>query len=398
MITSTIIFDHRNRTEPGKEGPLEIRVRLNRKTYYISTGIKVRKCEWKQGVIVDRVNAPELNKRLGVIYRRVEEEVNQALENGSPINIQHIKRQAWMVQIDNTSTSLLDWMREQIEIMPLDDGTIKRYHTFMNRLEQYGEIKRWSDISAEQIVRWDAWLHQLTKRQTEADRLTGLKPELISDAAIYNYHKCMKALLNRAMLFDRLEYNPYQRLRGMFKRGERERIDYLTEKEMKAFENLKPLPGSAMAMARDMFVIQMYTGLSYSDMQRFDISKYKMVDGVWRNVGERIKTGVAYVSQLLPPVLEILERYNYQVPKLDNSDYNKCLKALGAVAGIERPLHSHMARHTFATWALRNGVPIEHVSRMLGHTNITQTQRYAKIVADDIHHDFDMLANKIEKS
>jgi len=96
-------------------------------------------------------------------------------------------------------------------------------------------------------------------------------------------------------------------------------------------------------------------------------------------------------------VVEILERYNWQVPHLDNADYNRCLKALGMACGIERPLHSHMARHTFATWMLRHGIPIEHVSKMLGHTNITQTQRYAKIVAADIHDDFDRIADELKK-
>ena len=85
-----------------------------------------------------------------------------------------------------------------------------------------------------------------------------------------------------------------------------------------------------------------------------------------------------------------------QVPHLDNADYNRCLKLLGEAAGIERPMHSHMARHTFATYMLRNGVPIEHVSKMVGHTNITQTQRYAKIVAADIHSDFDMISKKLK--
>jgi integrase len=152
-----------------------------------------------------------------------------------------------------------------------------------------------------------------------------------------------------------------------------------------------------MATARDLFVFQMYTGLAYGDTQTFDINDYRLIDGTWKNTGERIKTGVPYVSQLLPPVVEILERYGWNVPEINNSDYNTCLKALGMACGIERPLHSHMARHTFATWMLRQGVPIEHVSKMLGHTNITQTQRYAKIVAADIHGDFSRIAAKMKK-
>ena len=150
-------------------------------------------------------------------------------------------------------------------------------------------------------------------------------------------------------------------------------------------------------MARDLFIFQLYTGLSYSDMQQFSIEDYKLIDGKWINTGERIKTGIPYISQLLPPAVEILEKYNYQLPHLNNADYNKYLKALGLACGIERPIHSHMARHTFATWMLRQGVPIEHVSRMLGHTNITQTQRYAKVVAADIHTDFERVAKTLKK-
>jgi integrase len=132
-------------------------------------------------------------------------------------------------------------------------------------------------------------------------------------------------------------------------------------------------------------------------MQAFNIKDYKLVDGKWVNVGKRIKTGVPYVSQLLPPVVEVLENYGMEVPKISNADYNKCLKALGMVAGIEKPLHSHLARHTFATMMLREGVRIEHVSKMLGHTNIVTTQRYAKVLADDIRQDFDMVELKLKK-
>ena len=273
---------------------------------------------------------------------------------------------------------------------------MQHYQTMLIRLNDFNTIRRWKDLTVENIYKWDAYLHKITKPQSDADIKAGKPAEPISDGAIYNYHKCLKALLNRAVLFDRLKQNPYDRLRGQFKRGDRERIDYLTDEEMKAFESLHPVAGSKMAMARDLFVFQLYTGLAYSDTQNFDIADYKLIDGTWKNTGERIKTGVAYTSQLLPPVVAILERYNWQVPRLDNSDYNLCLKALGMACGIERPLHSHMARHTFATWMLRHGVPIEHVSKMLGHTNITQTQRYAKIVAADIHDDFERIAEEMK--
>ena len=166
---------------------------------------------------------------------------------------------------------------------------------------------------------------------------------------------------------------------------------------MKALESLHPLAGTQMAMARDLFVFQMFTGLSYSDSQAFDIADYKQVNGKWVNVGERIKTGVAYVSQLLPPVVEILERYNWQTPKINNTKYNACLKVIQQALGFTSKLHSHLARHTFATWMLANGVPLDHVSKMVGHTNIRQTQRYAKLQTQAVYDDFEKVAAKMEK-
>ena len=396
MVTTYIVWDHRKRTKAGSEGPLEVCVTVDRKPYYINTGIKVRKNEFKAGMIVNRPDADTLRTRLNILYKKIETELNAAIDDGRQIDVADIKRRAWVLVADESSTSFLEWCRDQLEQLTHADGTLKHYKTMLTRLQDFDTIRRWQDLTVENIYKWDSYLHKLTKPQSDADAKMGKQMANISEASIYNYHKCLKALLNRAVLFERLQQNPYDRLKGKFKRGDRERIDYLTDEEMAAFESLHPVAGSKMAMARDLFVFQLYTGLAYSDTQNFDISDYKLIDGTLKNTGERIKTGVAYTSQLLPPVVAILEKYNWQVPRLDNSDYNLCLKALGMACGIERPLHSHMARHTFATWMLRHGVPIEHVSKMLGHTNITQTQRYAKIVAADIHDDFDRIAEEMK--
>jgi len=160
-----------------------------------------------------------------------------------------------------------------------------------------------------------------------------------------------------------------------------------------------------MAMARDLFIFQMYTGLSYSDAQAFDISEYRKEasgktagNSRWVHVGQRIKTGVSYVSVLLPQAVEVLERYGMQVPKINNIQYNASLKVIQQALGIRTKLHSHLARHTFATRALRLGAKIENVSRMLGHTNITQTQRYAKVLAQSVHDDFELINEKLNNN
>ena len=186
-------------------------------------------------------------------------------------------------------------------------------------------------------------------------------------------------------------------LKGRFKRGDKESVEYLTEEEMERFMALVVPEHTAMGLAKDLFVFQMYTGMAYSDVMAFDISRYHKVGRKWVANGERIKTGTPFVSQLLPPAIEILKKYDYKLPYLDNADYNHSLKLLGQMAGISTKLHSHLARHTFATYMLRNGAKIENVSRMLGHTNITQTQRYAKVLAQSVHEDFDMITKKMKK-
>lgn len=290
--------------------------------------------------------------------------------------------------------SILDWMQEQIGMLNIAEGTRKHYWVLYRRLQQFGKFRRWSDLSTERIYEFDAWLHTLPKQLTIGEKMQGKTEKYISDAAVYSYHKNFKSLLSRAVRIGVIDQNPYDKLRGEFKRSDNENTEFLTDDEMQALENLRPVPGTIMAVSRDLFVFQMFTGLSFSDAQAFNMSDYRKVDGKWVNVGERIKTGVPYVSQLLPPVVEILERYNWEVPKVSMQVYNRCLKDIGKALGFRKSLHSHLARHTFATWALRNGVPIEYVSKMLGHTNIKQTQRYAKVMPLDVFREFDKLAEK----
>jgi site-specific recombinase XerD len=386
MITTKLIFDRKKQIKKYGTGTLEVRLTVARRAYYISTGVRVRDKEWKAGRIVNRADADTLNERLAIIYEIIDREANRCIKVGQPINVDAIKKKIWNEkEAMSNEPSFLDWLDHQTEILNLSDGTIKHYVTLHTRLTEYGKIKRWGDLITENISEFDAWLH---KRKLS----TG---EAITDAAVYKYHKCFKAILNRAVMFDKIDKNPYDRLK--FKRGESENIEYLTEDEMKAIENLKVPKGTQIETARDLFVFQMYTGLSYSDTQAFDFSQYKKVKGKWINTGERIKTGVAYVSSLLPPAVSVLEKYGWQVPKIDNADYNHLLKVVGTMADIPTKMHTHLARHTFATYMLRQGVKVENLQRMLGHKNIRQTMRYAKVLAESVHEDFDMVAAKMKK-
>ena len=404
--TLNIVHDRKRKAVGNnKEGMLEVRVTRARRSIYVSTGIKVRRSEWVAGRVVGRLDAQMLNDRLAIIYNKVGAAVNDALQNNYPLDADEIKQRVWQVAEEHTNRdTLIEWCDAQIPMLNISEGAKKHYRALINRMEEYRHLRKFSDCTTEGICQFDAWLHSLRRpAPMTGDRSLASIPvtysrlgDGLSDAGVYNYHKCLKALLRRARLFGKIETNPYDLLRGEFKRGDCENIEFLTWDEMQRIINLDLPEGSKLEKSRDLFVFQMFTGLSYSDAMAFDFSQYRWNGSAWVYNGRRVKTGVPFVSQLLQPVVEVLERYGGQPPRMDNADYNHELKTIGLLAQSSIPLHSHLARHTFATWMLSNGVKIENLRRMLGHKNIQQTMRYAKVLAQSVHDDYAMVEAKLD--
>ena len=402
MITLSLVYDHRARTPKGEEGPVEVRVTVNRKPYYIITGVRVTKNRFVAGTIKDTRDTNDadiLNNRLKAVTAFVEQEVNKCLDERREIDVADIRRKVWslgVAQDGGDDTSLIDWIRERAKLLSVSKSTRMKYFTLCNKMLEYGKITRWQDLSVEAIYNFDTWLHQQEVHLSENQLRRGMEPRKMGDTGVSAYHKSLRAMLNRALKMGKIQANPYDRLRGEFKHSKREKTEYLTEEQMQKILDLTPVPGSNVDMARDLFIFQMYTGLAYVDTQKFDATKYKLVNGKWKFIGERVKTGVPYVSMLLPPVVEVLKKYDWHVPIMNNQKYNLMLKSIGMCIGVEQ-LHSHMGRHTFGTWMLAQGAKIENVSKMMGHTNITQTQRYAKVQAKEVYDDYDMVAEKLNK-
>lgn len=176
--------------------------------------------------------------------------------------------------------------------------------------------------------------------------------------------------------------NPFAQFKLVKPKNE---ITYLTLNELKILED-KELHTDRLSNVRDLFLFQCYTALSYSDMAQLVQSdiQYDAENRPYIQK-QRQKTSVTYTIPLLPKALAILTKYNYQLPCLSNQKYNSYLKEIADLCGINKNLHTHLGRHTFATVALNSGIPIEIVSKVLGHSSIKMTQsHYAKLLDSTI--------------
>jgi len=169
---------------------------------------------------------------------------------------------------------------------------------------------------------------------------------------------------------------------------------YLTREELRRLMTT-PLPSSRLYLVRDLFLFSCYTGISYGDLCRLTAANLETAeDGTVWIKAMREKTNVEFEIPLLDLPLRILDKYDGLAPEgkllpmYCNSAINAALKTIAALCGIDRRLTFHMARHTYATEiTLSHGVPIETVSRMLGHSRIDTTQIYAEVTDGKIETD-----------
>ena len=200
---------------------------------------------------------------------------------------------------------------------------------------------------------------------------------------------CLRAILLPAVKNRIIRSNPFETY--IMKREQRER-GFLEKHEITALENLCGL-SSSLNLKRDAFLFACFTGLPYSDISKLNRSHIvRDNDGTHLLKISRTKTGVESIIPLLPKAEAILANYSptgdirdfqWKIPC--NQKFNQGLKSLAKLAGIDKPLFVHLARHTFATTVtLSNGVSLESVASMLGHTSIKHTQVYAKVVASKV--------------
>lgn len=226
MFSTSIIYDRKKQAEGDREGTLEVRIGINRKYYYFSTGIRVMRKHWA-GAVVKRPDADALNNRLGIIVRRVNEKVNEFIDAQQPIDIEAIRSYIYTGSSVNVEKNdLMAWIEKEIPLLNVSNGTRKHYWLLLDRLKAFGKLKTLTDLTVENIYEWDAWLHKMENVNSKDDEGT------LSNGTIHNYHKHLKAMLNRAVTFGIIQASPYARLVGKFRSGEDESVEYLTEDEM----------------------------------------------------------------------------------------------------------------------------------------------------------------------
>lgn len=163
-------------------------------------------------------------------------------------------------------------------------------------------------------------------------------------------------------------------------------VEPLTKEELRTLRS-KEIGVERLERVRDMFVFACYTGLAFTDMHQLQPDDIITTpDGKEWIIKTRQKTKIVSTIPLLPIAKEILQKYNGKLPTMCNQRYNGFLKELGAICGIKKELHSHLARHTFATLLLNSGVDMVSVSKILGHANSKITERiYAKMLPETIY-------------
>jgi site-specific recombinase XerD len=212
----------------------------------------------------------------------------------------------------------------------------------------------------------------------------------------------LRKMVTWAVKNEWVDIDPFANFKLHFKRTER---DFLTEQELGLIANVQ-LSVPILQKVHDLFLFSCYTGLSFIDLVQLKPHQVvTVINGIKWIATTRAKTSTAVNIPLLEPAVKIMEKFkddqsamiNETVfPKISNQEMNRSLKIIAGLCGIKKGLTFHMARHTFATTVtLMNGVPIESISKMLGHTKLSTTMIYARVSQNKIGMDMMLLQEKM---
>lgn len=374
--TLRFVFDRKKVATKQKKGLVQLEVLSEGKRKWIGTGVKLYSDQWSdRKKVMNSSEMLQLNQRLDEMMRIIQDWINELIKRKEVFEFE--KLDTFLKHI-NHSENYIEFLERRInERNDITESTRKSHRVLISSLKEFGGITYMSDLTVQNIKLYDNWLHGKYKSQP----------------TIHNYHKRNKVYIREIMALGLLKEYPYTGV--VVKRGKNKMRKFLYQEELDLIRNAE-IPNESIRRVRDLFVFQSFTGLAYADLAKFNFKKdVARHDGKYIIHDIRIKTGEDYYIVLLSPAIEVLKKYNFELPIISNTQYNLRLKLVADYAKIDKNLTTHMARHTFATLALTNGVQFKTVSKMLGHSSLKTTEEYAAILNKDVDMGYEIFEKQI---
>ncbi|MCM4159052.1 site-specific integrase [Antarcticibacterium flavum] len=281
----------------------------------------------------------------------------------------------------------------------LKHNTSRLYITSQNYIRRFikKEYRR-SDFYLKEldysfIIKFENYLRSIRPRHYQT---------CLQHNAVMKHIQRLRKMVTLAFHLEWIDRDPFVKFKPHLEQKERE---FLTVEELQKIEDLEPeIP--RLQRVRDLFIFSCYTGISYGDLMLLTPQNVSIgIDKKLWIVTRREKNGNQVKLPLLSNAIIILEKYkndedcqvnNSLLPLISNQKLNSYLKEIAITCKIKKNVTFHLARHTFATTvALTNGVPIETVSKILGHRKLSTTQIYAKVIERKVNEDMDILQKKL---
>ncbi|MGB5819705.1 MAG: site-specific integrase [Saonia sp.] len=336
-----------------------------------------------------------LNKYLDQVFTQLYEAHRQLLEEGKTITSATVKAR-YLGEDEEEGKTLLDLITYHNTTMhtSLKAGTMKNYYITERCIKRFLKDEyNIEDIPLKKLdYRFIIDFEQYVRRYKPSTR-TGC-----TNNGAMKHMERLKKMSRLAVRLEWLEKDPFVNYKLKFKKTERQ---FLTKRELKLIEETT-FKVPSYEKIKDLFIFACYTGLSYIDVKELKADHLVIgLDGNDWLYTKRTKTDEPLKIPLLPKAKEIIEKYKDEpnilangrlLPIYSNHMINRTLKDISGACGIHKNLTFHVARHTFSTAiTLSNGVPIETVSKLLGHTKLSTTQIYAKVIEKKVGEDMQNL-------
>lgn len=396
------IYPYKQRTKNGIT-PIYVRISIDGKRSELSTPHKINLKHWnapKQRLKSGTPNEFLINSNLDAIETNLKKLFVLSLASNKHITPVELKNKYLGKDEKANLKTLCDAfdyhnkkMEEKVESGLTSSATLLKYTITKNKVVDFMKYRyRKEDLPLEELK---------YKFVTEFEHYLLTKDGLQSNTA-FKYIKNLKRIMNIAVELEWILANPFAQFKCSYKSPERV---VLTQTEIDSLINTE-IEIPRLSEVRDVFVFCCYTGFAYSEVHKFKRDDLTVgIDGEYWLTTYREKSKERESVPLLPIALEIVQRYeeheycseyNKLLPVNSNQRYNAYLKEVADLCGIKKHLTTHIARHTFATTiTLSNGVPIETVSRMLGHSKLSTTQIYAKVLDRKVSDDMQILKGKL---